>query len=274
VTYRVQISLDPPVDTALDLQRLERLVRMVLSAEGARSCEIGVVLTDNAGIQALNYQYRGKDTPTDVLAFSMQEQPGSWPPAFSPEKGPPYLGDVVVSLEQAREQAAVYEHSWSHEVDLLVIHGLLHLLGYDDEDDFSRLRMAARQERLLAVFVARRSRLVDSFGAAFAGLGDLFRTQRNARIHAVIVAAVLVVGLWLGLSLIEWALLVLTIALVFVAEILNTALESLVDLASPENRPLARRSKDLAAAAVLVTAILSVVMGLLVFLPRLWELLS
>lgn len=113
-----------------------------------------------------------------------------------------------------------------------------------------------------------------SFGYAFAGWWYVLRTQRNAWIHAV--ASILVFGMALALRLQprDIALLVLTVAMVWTAEFLNTALEAVVDLASPELHPLAKVGKDVSAAAVLVAALAAVVIGLLVMGPPLWQVLS
>ncbi len=113
-----------------------------------------------------------------------------------------------------------------------------------------------------------------AFGYAFAGWWYMLRTQRNAWIHAVISTVVLAVGLWLGLARLEWAIIVLTMALVWMAEFVNTALEAVVDLASPDLHPLAKVGKDVAAAAVLVGASAAVLVGLLVLGPPLWARLS
>ncbi len=255
-----------------DLKRLERLARFVLASEGAEAEEVGVSLTDNAGIQALNRAYLGRDEPTDVLAFGLAEETGGRQPLVVGEKGRPYLGDVAISLERAREQASAYDHSWEEECETLLIHGLLHLLGYDDGTEAERRRMEARQERLLASFKHPRP-LLSSFRCAFSGLGSVIHTQRNMAIHLGIAVLALALGGLVGLDLGEWAVLLLTIALVLAAETFNTALEAVVELASPEKRPLARRAKDLAAAAVLLTALFSVAIGGVLFLPRLWKLL-
>lgn len=108
-----------------------------------------------------------------------------------------------------------------------------------------------------------------AFRHAFAGLAYLLRSQPNARIHAVITAIAVTLGLALGFTRIEWALLIGAIGLVWLAELFNTAVEALVDLVSPEHHRLAGASKDLAAAAVLVAALTSLLIGLLLFLPRL-----
>ncbi len=111
---------------------------------------------------------------------------------------------------------------------------------------------------------------LDSFRHAFAGWWHVIRTQRNAWIHAVASVVVFVVGLWLGLSRIEWAIIFLAVVMVWMAEFINTALEAVVDLASPGLHPLAKAGKDVAAAAVLIGALTAVIVGLLILGPPLW----
>ena len=113
-----------------------------------------------------------------------------------------------------------------------------------------------------------------SFRHAFAGWWYMLRTQRNAWIHAVLSTAAFALGLWLGLDRLEWAMIILAMALVWMAEFVNTALEAVVDLASPDLHPLAKVGKDVAAAAVLVAALAAVVVGLLIMGPPLWARLS
>ncbi len=114
------------------------------------------------------------------------------------------------------------------------------------------------------------ARLIRSFGYAFSGLAYLVRSQANARIHLALAAAVVAVGLWLRLPAHDWAVVALTVGLVLAAEAFNTGLEAVVDLVSPERQPQARLAKDVAAAAVLLAAGTSVVVGLLVLGPPLW----
>jgi len=111
--------------------------------------------------------------------------------------------------------------------------------------------------------------LLRSFGHAFAGVAYILRTQRNARIELTVGLAAVLLGLWLGLTSLEWAVLAITIALVLALEWINTSLELAVSLASPEQHPSAKAAKDVAAACVLLGAITSVVVGLLLFAPRL-----
>ena len=115
-----------------------------------------------------------------------------------------------------------------------------------------------------------RSRL-HSFGHAIRGWLYVLRTQRNAWIHGLVATAVLLVGLWLGLPPRDWAVLILTIAMVFAAEFINTAIEAVVDLATQEHHPLAKVGKDVGAAAVLIAALAAVLVGLLILGPPLLE---
>lgn len=117
----------------------------------------------------------------------------------------------------------------------------------------------------------RNTSLVESFRAAAAGLLYAACTQRNLRIHLAIAAAVVGMGLWLGLPVGHWAVLVLTMGFVIVSEIFNTVLEALVDLVSPEYHPVAGVVKDATAGAVLLAALVAVAVGLLVLGPPLWE---
>lgn len=120
-------------------------------------------------------------------------------------------------------------------------------------------------------FMAAVSRRVRSFQYAFSGWAHVLRTQSNARIHAVISGAVIVLALWLGVSRLEWVALLLTLMIVWMAEFVNTALEVLVDLVAPELHPLAKIVKDVAAASVLIGAAGAVLVGLLILGPPLWS---
>ncbi|MCO5183913.1 MAG: diacylglycerol kinase family protein [Anaerolineae bacterium] len=109
-----------------------------------------------------------------------------------------------------------------------------------------------------------------SFRYAFAGWWYVLRTQQNAWIHGVVSIGVVLVGLWLGLSRTDWAILIITITIVWIAEFMNTALEAIIDMLMPDYHPLAKVAKDVAAATVLVGACSSVLVGLLILGPPLW----
>ncbi len=111
---------------------------------------------------------------------------------------------------------------------------------------------------------------IQSFRHAFRGWFYVLRTQRNAWIHSAIATIVFIVGLWLELPLRDWAIIILTAAVVFAAEFMNTAIEVVIDLASPDEHPLAKVGKDVGAAAVLVAALAAILIGVLILGPPLW----
>ena len=111
---------------------------------------------------------------------------------------------------------------------------------------------------------------ITSFGHAFRGWGYVIRNERNAWVHAVATICVVSLAAWLVIPLRDWAVLVLTIAMVWSAEFFNTSIEAVVDLASPVHHPLAKVGKDVGAAAVLIAACASVLVGLIILGPPLW----
>lgn len=115
---------------------------------------------------------------------------------------------------------------------------------------------------------------IESFRHAFHGWHYVLRTQRNTWIHSGIALAVFMVGLWLKIQPRDWAVIILTAALVFTAEFINTSIEVTVDLASPDTHPLAKIGKDVGAAAVLVSALAAILIGLLLLGPPLWQKLT
>jgi diacylglycerol kinase len=117
-------------------------------------------------------------------------------------------------------------------------------------------------------------RLLRSFGYAFAGIGHGLRTQTNLRIHVAISLGVILAGLLLQISALEWAILVVTMMIVLSAELFNTAIEAVVDRVGSEPHPLSKVAKDTAAGAVLIGALGAVVVGVLIFGPRLLALMA
>ena len=136
---------------------IRRTIRTALAAEGLTApCEVDVLLTDDEGIRAINHAYRKIDKATDVLSFPMFELtagqlPASWDAYKDPDTGLVPLGDMAISLERAKEQAAEFGHSARREVGYLTIHSMLHLLGYDHMDEGEqKRRMRSREEAIAA----------------------------------------------------------------------------------------------------------------------------
>ena len=128
---------------------IERAVELIGDLYDAADCEVSITLTDDAHIHDLNREYRGIDRPTDVLSFALHE---SDEPEIIFDDGDHVdaLGDIVVSVERARAQALEYGHSFKREIIFLIVHGMLHLLGYDHIDEADRLEMEAEQKFIMS----------------------------------------------------------------------------------------------------------------------------
>lgn len=122
-----------------DTSLLQRAAHLALGAES--DADLTIVLTDDAQLHELNREYLGVDAPTDVLSFPASES--------DPETGRPYLGDILISIPRAERQAQAAGHSLEDEVQLLVIHGTLHLLGHDHAEAGEKSRMWAAQAEVL-----------------------------------------------------------------------------------------------------------------------------
>lgn len=124
------------------IDNVTKAAEMVGKLYGVENGEVSVTLTDNAYIHTLNRQYRGIDRPTDVLSFALNE---SEEPEIDGGLDVNVLGDLIISVERAEEQAADYGHSVRREMAFLTVHGMLHLLGYDHMEDEERAEMEAEQ---------------------------------------------------------------------------------------------------------------------------------
>ncbi len=111
-------------------------------------------------------------------------------------------------------------------------------------------------------------KIINSFRYAFEGFLSSFRTERNMKIHVIAMIVVIILGFLLKLNKIEWCLCIIAIALVISAELFNTAIETVVDMISPEQNPKAKLAKDIAAAAVLAMAIGAAILGVIIFAPK------
>lgn len=134
----------------LDLQAFERLAEFVLDREDApQAVELSIAVVDLAEMTELNERYRDKTGPTDVLSFPCDD-----PCAVVGPDEPVAIGDVVIAPDVAEKQAAEYGHTVEEELNLLLVHGVLHLLGYDHEDDEEAAAMQARERALLEAWSA------------------------------------------------------------------------------------------------------------------------
>jgi len=150
IRMEINVSVDKGFEGCPTRGWLENIVRQVLEAQGAGvEAEAGLLIATGERVRELNRDYLGEDAPTDVLAFSAREE-GDELPFIHPPDGLLHLGEVIIAYPQAVIQAAEHGHPVKKELAILIIHGLLHLLGYDHDEPDSERRMKAREAELLS----------------------------------------------------------------------------------------------------------------------------
>ena len=128
---------------------LRKAAQRLLREEGPPRAEVSVLLTDDATVHAMNRDYRGYDRPTDVLSFALNDPMPDAPPMPSLPGHPALLGDVIISVDTAERQANALGISLENELALLTVHGILHLLGYEDETESGAAQMRVREQAIL-----------------------------------------------------------------------------------------------------------------------------
>jgi probable rRNA maturation factor len=141
----VQVQIEEPFEASVSSDRLKFAAEATLEAEGLSTGELTLVISDDEAVRALNRDYLGIDAPTDVLSFG-----GESPEFVSSPTEDDYLGDVVIAYPQAKKQSSAAGHPVEAELTLLVVHGVLHLLGYDHARSQDKTVMWKRQGEILS----------------------------------------------------------------------------------------------------------------------------
>jgi probable rRNA maturation factor len=141
---------------AFDVLAERVLGRIAMEKSLNEDVEVGVLWADDAYIRTLNREYRGKDCATDVLSFAMQDEGEDEPVLEDDPLAEILLGDIVISLETAQRQAEEYGHDMDREISFLLVHGMLHLLGYDHGEESERQVMRQEEEKILAALDIQR----------------------------------------------------------------------------------------------------------------------
>ncbi|MFD1422952.1 rRNA maturation RNase YbeY [Laceyella tengchongensis] len=147
IELNVEITLTSDEQHAINW--VEAALNRAAEVEELPPVEVSVTIVDNERIHQLNKEYRDVDRPTDVLSFPLWEPDEEW--VIDEEEERVALGDIVISLPKAKEQAEAYGHSLDREVGFLAVHGFLHLLGYDHETKEEEKEMFAKQEEILSL---------------------------------------------------------------------------------------------------------------------------
>ena len=263
---------------------------------------MSVTLTNPEEIEKLNRQYRNIDRPTDVLSFPMFEKneldnfiKENFKNNDVNEEGD-ILGDIVISIPRVYEQAEEYGHSFERELAYMVVHGFYHLMGYDHIEEDDKKVMRAKEEEILSVLGIKREtsqkksekelekieeqekteenkttngNFLDAWKNAINGIIYATTTQRNIKIQLVLAVLVVIVSLFFDLNRAEFLCFLFTIILILFAEMVNTAIETVVDLYVDVYHPKAKIAKDVAAGGVVITAINAIIVAYFLFFDKL-----
>ena len=148
----INVLIDEDLEGNFEESWLQSTAEQVLITQGvSSSAELGLVIASQERVQQLNRNYLGRDEPTDVLAFSTREEIGvDLPPFVQPPDEVLHLGEVIISYPQAVIQAEEHQHSIKREMAILIIHGVLHLLGYEHDKPGLKRQMRAKEAKILS----------------------------------------------------------------------------------------------------------------------------
>ena len=152
----INVLIDEGLETHLEVSWLQSVAEQALAAQKVSpDAELSLVIASQERVRRLNRDYLGKDVPTDVIAFSMLPEPMAGgepgvPPFVTPPDGVSHLGEVIVSYPQAVIQAEEHHHPVKKELIILIVHGVLHVLGYDHAEPDQERQMRAREAEIMS----------------------------------------------------------------------------------------------------------------------------
>ena len=248
---------------------------------------VSVTLTTPEEIQKLNKEHRNIDKPTDVLSFPMFEKEEIDKIIKEKKNGKEdILGDIIISVKQVQKQAEEYGHSFERELAYMVVHGFYHLLGYDHLEDKDKFIMREKEENILEKLKISRIKkngkeseikeehrlgnkdFLDSWKNAIKGIIYAVTTQGNVKKQLIIAVFVVIASLFFELSKAEFLIFMFTIILIIFAEMVNTAIETVVDLYTDIYHPKAKIAKDVAAGGVVITALNALIVAYFLFFDK------
>ena len=258
---------------------------------------VSITLTCPSYIKKINNEYRNIDKETDVLSFPMFEKNeieqivGKSVKDVEEVEKIDILGDIVISIPRVYEQAEEYGHSFERELSYMVVHGFYHLMGYDHMIEDEKKVMRQKEEVVLSSLgisrdkeketsnkqendeKAKKERLgnsnfIDAWRNAINGIIYATTTQSNIKKQLLIAVFVVIISLFFELSKAEFLIFMFTIVLILFAEMVNTAIETVVDLYTDLYHPKAKIAKDVAAGGVVITAINALIVAYFLFFDK------
>lgn len=280
-------------------ETIKKVVSKCFEKEGLENTNLymSITLTLPEEIKEINRKYRNIDKATDVLSFPMFEKNeidqivGKSVKDVEEVEKIDILGDIVISIPRVYEQAEEYGHSFERELSYMVVHGFYHLMGYDHMIEDEKKVMRQKEEVVLSSLgisrdkeeetsnkqendeKAKKERLgnsnfIDAWRNAINGIIYATTTQSNIKKQLLIAVFVVIVSLFFELSKAEFLIFMFTIVLILFAEMVNTAIETVVDLYTDLYHPKAKIAKDVAAGGVVITAINALIVAYFLFFDK------
>lgn len=274
------------------IKTIQKVVEECFKTEGLENTGLymSITLTTPEEIRSINRQHRNIDKATDVLSFPMFEKQEieqiinkkTVETVENEEPQQDILGDIVISISKVYEQAEEYGHSFERELSYMVVHGFYHLMGYDHMVDSDKKIMRKKEEAILnklkivrdekeepkEEFRTKNKNFLDAWKNAINGIIYATTTQGNIKKQLVIAVVVVVISLFFDLNKAEFLCFMFTIILILFAEMVNTAIETVVDLYVDVYHPKAKIAKDVAAGGVVITAINAVIVAYFLFFDK------
>ena len=280
-------------------ETIKKVVSKCFEKEGLENTNLymSITLTLPEEIKEINRKYRNIDKATDVLSFPMFEKNeidqivGKSVKDVEEVEKIDILGDIVISIPRVYEQAEEYGHSFERELSYMVVHGFYHLMGYDHMIEDEKKVMRQKEEVVLSSLgisrdkeeetsnkqendeKAKKERLgnsnfIDAWRNAINGIIYATTTQSNIKKQLLIAVFVVIVSLFFELSKAEFLIFMFTIVLILFAEMVNTVIETVVDLYTDLYHPKAKIAKDVAAGGVVITAINALIVAYFLFFDK------
>ncbi len=286
------------IDTNDEYEKtIKKVVDKCFEVENLQNTNLymSITLTNPEEIKTINKQYRNINKATDVLSFPMFEKEELDTMVQDSAKKDQVddtendenqvrdiLGDIVISIQKVQEQAKEYGHSFERELSYMVVHGFYHLMGYDHMIEDDKKQMRAKEENILEKLNISRDLpyeadkdhkiknegFLDAWKNAINGIIYATTTQGNIKRQLIIAVLVVIISLFFDLSKAEFLIFMFTIVLIIFAEMVNTAIETVVDLYTDLYHPKAKIAKDVAAGGVVITAINAVIVAYFLFFDK------
>lgn len=286
------------IDTNDEYEKtIKKVVDKCFEVENLQNTNLymSITLTNPEEIKTINKQYRNINKATDVLSFPMFEKEELDTMVQDSAKKDQVddtendenqvrdiLGDIVISIQKVQEQAKEYGHSFERELSYMVVHGFYHLMGYDHMVEDDKKQMRAKEENILEKLNISRDLpyeadkdhkiknegFLDAWKNAINGIIYATTTQGNIKRQLIIAVLVVIISLFFDLSKAEFLIFMFTIVLIIFAEMVNTAIETVVDLYTDLYHPKAKIAKDVAAGGVVITAINAVIVAYFLFFDK------